>query len=54
MCTVAQGEVLPDFTVLYGCNERRTERRGMEGMRAKVHEKHVETLGRLVRVSGGK
>jgi dynactin-6 len=48
LCTVAPGEELPDFTVVYGFNERRQERPGLEGLRAKAHEKHVQVLKMLI------
>ncbi|KAI4178981.1 MAG: hypothetical protein L6R41_008107, partial [Letrouitia leprolyta] len=46
LCTVAPYEVIPDHTVIYGYNQRRIDRSGMEDMRAKVVEQHVEVLKR--------
>ena len=45
---IAPGETLHDFTVVYGINERRTEQPGLEGLRAKAHEKQIELLKRLI------
>jgi len=41
---VAQDQTLPDYTIVYGDNQRRTEKAGLEELRAKAVEKHVETL----------
>lgn len=48
LCTVAAYEIIPDYTVLYGYNERRIDRssRGMEGFRRKAVEQQVEVLKR--------
>jgi len=35
---------LPDYTIVYGDKQRRTEKAGLEELRAKAVEKHVETL----------
>ena len=48
LSVVAPNENLPDFTVVYGVSDRRVEKPGLEGLREKVHEKHVEVLRRLV------
>ncbi len=44
MCTVPPGEVIPDFTVVWGGGQRRTERKGLEGFRMKGTESHREVL----------
>lgn len=41
---VAENENLPDHTIIYGENQRRTAQAGLEEPRAKAVEKHVETL----------
>jgi len=41
---VAQDQTLPEYTIVYGENQRRTEKAGLEELRAKAVEKHVETL----------
>jgi len=41
---VAENESLPDHTIVYGEKQRRTEKAGLEELRAKAVEKHVETL----------
>lgn len=38
---------LPDHTVVYGNNERRLERPGLEPLRAEAREKHIEVLKAL-------
>jgi dynactin 6 len=48
LCTVAAGEVLPDYTVIYGNNERRTEKPGLEAARAALHDREVEVLRKLI------
>ncbi|KAI9814622.1 MAG: hypothetical protein M1827_003178 [Pycnora praestabilis] len=46
---VPPNETLPDFTVIYGNNERRIDKSGLEELRMKLNEKHVETLRRLIK-----
>ncbi|MCJ1381310.1 hypothetical protein MMC17_004420 [Xylographa soralifera] len=48
LSVIAPGENLPDFTVAYGLSERRVEKPGLEALREKVHEKHIEVLRRLI------
>lgn len=45
---VADGEVLDDYTVLYGAGERRIDKSGQEGARRKLLEMHVESLRVLI------
>ncbi|RPB11900.1 hypothetical protein P167DRAFT_553755 [Morchella conica CCBAS932] len=45
---VADGEVLEDYTVLYGAGERRIDKSGQEGARRKLLEMHVESLRVLI------
>ena len=44
MCTILPGEVIPDFTVVWGDGQRRTERKGLEEFRMKGTESHREIL----------
>ena len=45
---VAEQEVLSDYTVLYGYNEKRVDQSGSEGPRRKVLNKHLEALKLLM------
>ncbi|KAL8695132.1 MAG: hypothetical protein Q9218_000300 [Villophora microphyllina] len=44
LCSVAPIEVIPDYTVIYGFNERRIDRSGTEALRVRTAEAHVEVL----------
>ncbi|KAL9001330.1 MAG: hypothetical protein Q9169_000221 [Polycauliona sp. 2 TL-2023] len=46
LCTVAAYEEIPDYTVVYGYDERRVDRSGMEAVRMKGVEHQVEVLRR--------
>lgn len=46
LCSVAPYDHIPDRTVIYGYNERRTDRSGMEEVRMKAVEQQVEVLRR--------
>lgn len=48
MCEVAEGEVLPDYTVLYGNGMRRLDTSGVEDLKLKVVAKQVEVLRKLI------
>ena len=48
LCSVSDGEILPDFTVIYGNNERRREKPGLEGLRMGTLEKQLEVERRLI------
>lgn len=48
LCTVADGEILPDFTVLYGHNSRRVDRSGAEEQKMKMVMRQVEILRKLI------
>ncbi|KAI9839432.1 MAG: hypothetical protein M1837_002081 [Sclerophora amabilis] len=48
LCEVKAGEVLPDFTVIYGTGQRRTDRSGVEDLRMTTMKRHVEVLRRLI------
>ncbi|KAI5789079.1 hypothetical protein EDC01DRAFT_717724 [Geopyxis carbonaria] len=45
---IAEDEVVPDDTVVYGTGQRRLDGSGSEGARRKVTEKHVDTLRGLI------
>ena len=40
--------VLPDYTVVYGNNQQRRQKPGLEALRKRTHEKQGEVLRRLV------
>ncbi|KAL8871644.1 MAG: hypothetical protein Q9174_002566 [Haloplaca sp. 1 TL-2023] len=44
LCTVAPNEIIPDYTIIYGFNDRRIDRSGPEKLRAKTAEAQVEAL----------
>ncbi|KAL8837832.1 MAG: hypothetical protein Q9176_005466 [Flavoplaca citrina] len=46
LCTVAPYKTIPDHTVIYGHNERRVDRSGMEELRMRSVEQQVEVLKR--------
>ncbi|KAI4253082.1 MAG: hypothetical protein L6R42_007712 [Xanthoria sp. 1 TBL-2021] len=46
LCSVAPYDDIPDYTVIYGYNERRRDRSGMEEVRMKAVEQQVEVLRR--------
>jgi dynactin-6 len=48
LSTVAPGEILSDYTVVYGQNERRVEEPGMEDSREATHRKQIEVLRKLI------
>ncbi|MCJ1443686.1 MAG: hypothetical protein MMC23_004186 [Stictis urceolatum] len=48
LCTVRPNEELPDFTIVYGNNQKRREKPGLEALRMKTHEKEIEVLRRLI------
>jgi dynactin-6 len=54
LCEVRPGEVLEDFTVVYGKGLRRKEKPGLEKLRARTHEMEVEVLKRLIPSNLGK
>lgn len=54
MTEVAEQEVLPDYTVIYGYNERRTDASGSEGPRRKFLDKHIDVLKMLLTSNPGK
>ncbi|KAK0124322.1 hypothetical protein ONS95_009292 [Cadophora gregata] len=48
LCEVAEGEVLPDFTVLYGNGVRRLDTSGAEELKLRMVAKQVEVLRKLI------
>ncbi|RPB23274.1 hypothetical protein L211DRAFT_857697 [Terfezia boudieri ATCC MYA-4762] len=48
MTEVAEQEVVPDYTVMYGYSERRIDASGSEGARRKFLDKHIEALKALI------
>ena len=48
LCTVHAGEVLGDFTIMFGSNQHRREKPGLEGRRKVTHDKEIEVLRRLI------
>lgn len=48
LCEVAEGEVLPDFTVIYGNGLRRLDKSGVEDMKLKMVDRQVEVLRKLI------
>ncbi|KAL8851696.1 MAG: hypothetical protein Q9221_003427 [Calogaya cf. arnoldii] len=44
LCSVGPYESIPDYTVIYGNDERRTDCSGMEALRMKAVEQQVEVL----------
>ncbi|KAL8737457.1 MAG: hypothetical protein Q9181_001673, partial [Wetmoreana brouardii] len=47
LCAIASYEIIPDYTVIYGFNERRIDRSGVEAQRVKTAEAHVEILKKV-------
>ncbi|KAL8827840.1 MAG: hypothetical protein Q9191_002940, partial [Dirinaria sp. TL-2023a] len=47
LCSVGNNEVLPDYTIVYGENQRRTGGAEEETLRAKMVEQHYQTLKKL-------
>lgn len=48
LCTVPVGDTLEDFTIVFGHNQRRRERPGLERHRKMTHDMEVETLNMLI------
>lgn len=45
---MADGEILPDYTVLYGNGMRRLDTSGAEDLRLKMVAKQVDVLRKLI------
>ncbi|KUJ21913.1 trimeric LpxA-like protein [Mollisia scopiformis] len=48
LCEVAEGEVLPDYTVLFGNGMRRIDNSGVEDLKMKMVARQVEVLRKLI------
>ncbi|RDW94659.1 trimeric LpxA-like protein [Coleophoma crateriformis] len=48
LCTVAEGEVLPDFTVVFGNGQRRIDSSGAQELKLKMVGRQVEVLRKLI------
>ncbi|CZR57123.1 uncharacterized protein PAC_07012 [Phialocephala subalpina] len=48
LCEVAEGEVLPDFTVIFGNGMRRIDNSGVEDLKMKMVARQVEVLRKLI------
>jgi dynactin-6 len=48
LCEVAEGEVLPDFTVIYGNGMRGLDRSGVEDLKLKMVARQAEVLRKLI------
>ena len=48
LCEVKEGETIPDYTVIYGHGERRTDRSGVEELKAKMVGKQIQVLRRII------
>ncbi len=48
LCEVAEREVLPDFTVIYGNGMRRLDSSGVDDQKLKMVARQVEVLRRLI------
>jgi dynactin-6 len=48
LCEVAERDVLPDFTVIYGNGLRRLDKSGVEDMKLKMVDRQVEVLRKLI------
>lgn len=45
---MAEGEVLPDYTVIYGNGMRRVDNGGVDGLKLKLVARQVEILRKLI------
>jgi dynactin-6 len=48
MCEVAGGDVVPDFTVIYGNGLRRIDTSGIEDLKLKLVGRQTDVLKRLI------
>jgi len=48
LCEVREGEVIPDYTVLYGNGLRRLDKSGVEDLKLKMVARQVEVLRKLI------
>lgn len=45
---MAEGEIIPDFTVIYGNGLRKLDKSGVEGLNLKMVGRQVEVLRKLI------
>ncbi|RFU28863.1 hypothetical protein B7463_g7499, partial [Scytalidium lignicola] len=48
LCEVAEGEVLPDYTVVYGNGMRRIDNSGVEDLKLKMVSQHAGVMKKLI------
>jgi len=48
MCEVRAGEIVPDYTVVYGYGERRIDKSGVEDLKLKMIARQVDVLRKLI------
>jgi dynactin-6 len=48
MCVIAPGEIVPDFTVVYGYSQRRIDKSGIEDLKLKLVARQVDVLRKLI------
>lgn len=48
LCTVAENEILPDYTVIFSDGTRRVDRSGIDELKAKMVAKQVDVLRKLI------
>jgi len=48
LCEIADGEVVPDFTVVYGNGMRRFDTSGIEDLKLKMVARQIEVLKKLI------
>lgn len=48
LCVVGDGEILPDFTVVYGNGIRRVDNSGIEDLKQKMIGRQVEVLRKII------
>lgn len=48
MCEVAEDEIIPDYTVIYGNGLRRIDKSGAENLKMRMVGRHVDVLRRLI------
>ncbi|KAI6245412.1 Dynactin subunit 6 [Erysiphe necator] len=47
-CEVADGEVVPDYTVIFGSGQRRLDQSGAEAIKLKMLSKQIDVLKKLI------
>jgi dynactin-6 len=48
MCHVADGEIIPNFTVIYGNGLRRIDASGIEDLKLKMVGRQIDVLRKLI------